>query len=816
MCFDSGDGLLRGLSWQTAVTIVRDSSAVAYGGAFWTASSPLYDNGNAVSHAFYSTPVDKIRITVDGQTRTFDTDGTNRTLRELVNGASSVASGDRSEWFQLVDEVGCEPLDGIGFNVNAQGDPSSSRARIGWSASSSDCDDFHDIAYGAGLTAFGADGSAAGRVQWTRTGTSSSFRRVLVEVFGHTATPPASFTCSCADGFRRITEYTAQCAVTESVASDDWSGNCDIDVDECASNPCQNGGTCVESSCATSSFPGGSLCDPESQGLPSLDRYRCECAAGYSNGVCADGWDQTLEFADLYDSTCAVSTGGHCDIDINECISLPCENGAVCRDSTTNSADVGMDEFQCVCAPGFAAGVCEYDFLASYADDCAMVVNTTCNIDVNECDSNPCQNGATCQDSSTDPSVPPNAYRCTCAAGFVNGVCDSDLTEYATQCNVLLNGNCDVDVDECISSPCQNGAVCSDSRSDPAVPANQFSCKCGPGLANGICDYDFSPAYALECNLATGAVCRTDLSECASSPCQNGGICSQSQRRGAGAPAEPAVSGDAYQCTRAPGFANGLCGYNFIPEYYTECTVAESTASADLGANCDVDVNECDSNPCHNGAACIESSDDDNANPEVPVSPNAYRCLCAPGFASGVCQYSFMSSYSDLCSVQESGGTWAGNCEVDVDECNSNPCQNGASCVDSSTDLSVPSDAYRCMCTTGYASGACAYDFIDEYSDQCNIMDSAGGSGGNCDVDVNECDSGPCQNSASCSDSTVETSISVGSYQCVCGTGFANGQCGYTPLPSFAVECSVLESTFSLALSGNCDIGERAVPAEAP
>ena len=97
VCFDSSDGLLASVSWQTAVTIVRDSPVLAYDGAFWRATSPLYDNGNAVSHAFYSTPVNRIRITVDGQKRTFDMDGNTRTLRELVNAVStqSVASGDR-------------------------------------------------------------------------------------------------------------------------------------------------------------------------------------------------------------------------------------------------------------------------------------------------------------------------------------------------------------------------------------------------------------------------------------------------------------------------------------------------------------------------------------------------------------------------------------------------------------------------------------------------------------------------------------------------------------------------------------------------
>jgi hypothetical protein len=90
---------------------------------------------------------------------------------------------------------------------------------------------------------------------------------------------------------------------------------------------------------------------------------------------------------------------------------------------------------------------------------------------VDECASNPCRNGAVCTESGTDTAVPVGTYRCTCMAGFANGWCDYDYAvEYALQCNVSnsgpsgeLSGNCDTDVDECLSSPCANGAECFDS-----------------------------------------------------------------------------------------------------------------------------------------------------------------------------------------------------------------------------------------------------------------------------------------------------------------------------------------------------------------
>ena len=116
--------------------------------------------------------------------------------------------------------------------------------------------------------------------------------------------------------------------------------------------------------------------------------------------------------------------------------------------------------YQCTCVAGFANGVCEYENIAAYDLLCAVmesednaddpVMSGNCDITVRECDSSPCQNGAECADSSTaDADVANNAYRCTCVAGFANGVCEYDgdardrsdppygfIVEYASECDV--------------------------------------------------------------------------------------------------------------------------------------------------------------------------------------------------------------------------------------------------------------------------------------------------------------------------------------------------------------------------------------------
>jgi hypothetical protein len=73
------------------------------------------------------------------------------------------------------------------------------------------------------------------------------------------------------------------------------------------------------------------------------------------------------------------------------------------------------------------------------------------------------------------------------------------------------------------------------------MASNAYTCACAPGFS--------------------GALCQTNINECAGSPCQNGGAC---------------VDGiNGYLCACAPGFS---------------------------GTNCQVNVNECAGTPARTGA----------------------------------------------------------------------------------------------------------------------------------------------------------------------------------------------------------------------
>ena len=131
-------------------------------------------------------------------------------------------------------------------------------------------------------------------------------------------------------------------------------------------------------------------------------------------------------------------------------------------------------------------------------------------------------------------------------------------------------------------------------------------------------------------------------------------------------------------------------------------------------------VNECESNPCENGAVCTDSTSD------AAVPADGYKCTCADGYASGWCEYEqVVPDYVSDCAISASSAAPTpgdGNCAIDVNECSSSPCENGAECSDSTSAPYLAAAGYRCMCIDGYSSGICTYaEIVASYTDQCSV-----------------------------------------------------------------------------------------------
>ena len=521
--------------------------------------------------------------------------------------------------------------------------------------------------------------------------------------------------------------------------------------------------------------------------------------AGFANGVCEYGniaqFDTLCSVLESDDNPSDPTLSGNCDVDVNECASNPCQNGATCAESVTASS-VSIDAYQCTCVAGFANGVCEYDFIDEYATECdvqestaSLALGGNCDIDVNECDSSPCQNDAACSDSTGTEEVSYHAYRCSCTEGFANGACDYDFITEFTDECSVMESEASACVDDS-SWADSTGTGCEGYGDD--LSQNQVPCAAAAGLA----DTDGRTAVDACCVCQAAQPepqlsgnCDIDVDECSSSPCQHGAACAHS---------EHGVVHHAYSCACLAGFANGNCSYTFIDEYETQCSVFDSMSNPDdatLSGNCDIDVNECDSAPCLNGAACSESSTDSS------ISIDAYKCTCEAGFADGLCEYDFIDIYEAECAVIESTNASAqqleGRCGIDVNECASNPCDNDAVCTDSTND-EVSVHAYRCTCAAGFANGVCDYGFLAEFAQECAVLESGDHPAdpilsGNCDMDVNECISNPCQNGAVCTHSAH--GLGHHAYSCACAPGFANGACDYGYIGEYTRLCTIAESS---------------------
>jgi hypothetical protein len=115
-----------------------------------------------------------------------------------------------------------------------------------------------------------------------------------------------------------------------------------------------------------------------------------------------------------------------------------------------------------------------------------------------------------------------------------------------------------------------------------------------------------------------------------------------------------------------------------------------------------------------------------------------------------------------------------GTCQV-IDPCEAAPCQNGGACTSDGAE-------YTCACAPGWtgenceldvdecASGPCVNGDCTNGQNQYSCTCSPGWTSTNCDVNIDDCSPNPCQNGGTCADG-------VNSHTCDCPAGFSGANC---------------------------------------
>ena len=477
-------------------------------------------------------------------------------------------------------------------------------------------------------------------------------------------------------------------------------------------------------------------------------------------GECGDVWD-------LFTCACPEGWAGNiCNLTANlTCAQSPCVNGTCSNlahvDFATDQSqvsDVGYDMFNCTCFPGFEGRQCE--------------------IDTKECESNPCENGASCTELHLN-------YSCSCVKGFTgrncefnidectnnnctnNSTCVDGIDSYNCSCQNGFHGRfCELDINECASAPlfgpCNStGTVsCNNTIGD-------FQCVCKQGYFGDFCENDPSlsceilkpcrngncsdNATGFTCSCFegyNGTLCNNDIHECQDYPCMNNASCHDSHSASSFFPGYECACSVDYSgkrcetkidpCNEEPCENNATCERLSFNEYHCNCTPEYK------GDNCTI-FDPCYSVPCLNGATC---------NPDYGYAVSNYTCACAFGF-------------------------YGRNCENVTDYCSPEPCQNNATCVNFNTQ-----GRYICNCTEGFGNVNCSGLLANCDPDPCvqgtcvPLMNgylckcSASYQGVNCSDLINKCDSNPCQNGGSCEPFQDR-------FQCQCSEDWRGSQCQF-------------------------------------
>ncbi|KAM8810851.1 cubilin [Eudromia elegans] len=333
------------------------------------------------------------------------------------------------------------------------------------------------------------------------------------------------------------------------------------------------------------------------------------------------------------------------------CSSNPCQNSGTCINL--------LDDFLCLCPSNWQGLLCSVD-----VNECQIYAETALG----------CQNGATCVNT-------PGSYSCSCTPETYGPHCASKFDDCQGGSETL----------------CEHGICIDAERDQPNVPKYRCVCDVGwmspPGSPACSADVDECSLPRHPCSQNPSVPCHNTPGSYTCGPCPagwqgNGYSCQdidECENNNGGCSTAPMV-----QCINTMGsFHCGFCP----PGYEGD------------GQTCiQVDICSISNGGCHPLATCTPGP--------VPF------CSCTSGYTGSGYGPSGCSPLSDICELQNPCANgqclptisgyfcvcnmgWTGtNCTEDIDECASNPCQNGGTCTDGV-------GGYSCECPSAWTGPHC-------------------------------------------------------------------------------------------------------------
>ncbi|XP_033614877.1 protein crumbs homolog 2 [Fukomys damarensis] len=171
-------------------------------------------------------------------------------------------------------------------------------------------------------------------------------------------------------------ELPGSCDLMPACASPGFSGQrCEVDEDECAAHPPHNGGLCLQRS-DPALYGGAQATLPGAFSFRHAAGFLCRCPAGFEGDDCSVDVDECASGPCLNGGRCQDLpsgfqchcpdgyTGLACEEDVDECLSGPCLHGGTCDDTVTG--------YTCWCPESWGGHDCSVQLTGCQGHTCPL------------------------------------------------------------------------------------------------------------------------------------------------------------------------------------------------------------------------------------------------------------------------------------------------------------------------------------------------------------------------------------------------------------------------------------------------------------